>query len=189
MTTIVVTANEILHDTQATVGNVRQLWEDEEKTVVVDGKVFCGAGDFDAVEALPAWLKDGGDPDKAPGGDWAVLVISRERGKVRARFYDDTQKRGSWVPLPTAIGSGSEFVMTVLKYQQMKGMATDVLDAINVACAMDIYSGGTIKRLKIDDLLTPPKARVPRAPRKPKVKVPFDEPIHPNRIPPNAQGQ
>lgn len=165
MTTIVVTATEILHDTQASVGNVRQLWEDEEKAVVIDGKVFCGAGDFDAVEAVPAWLKAGGDPDKAPGGEWEVLVISRVSGKIKARFYDDKQKRGSWVPLPAAIGSGGEFVLTVLKYQQMKGLPQDAYDAVSVACAMDIYSGGTIKRLKLDELLAPPKPKRARSPR------------------------
>lgn len=163
MTTIVVTDKEILHDTQASVGNVRQLWEDEEKAVVVDGKIFCGAGDFDAVEAIPAWLKAGGKVEDAPGGEWEVLVISRDRGKIRARFYDNDSKRGSWTPLPAAIGSGGAFVLTVLKYQQMKGLPQDAFDAVQVACALDIYSGGTIKRLKIDDLLLAPKPK--RAPK------------------------
>ena len=168
MTTIVVTASEILHDTQATIGNVRQLWDDEEKTTVVDGKIYCGAGDFDAVEAIPAWLKAGGKVEDAPGGEWSVIVVSRERnGKIRARFYDETQKRGSWVPLPTAIGSGGDFALTVLKYQQMKGLPQDAYDAVSVACAMDVNSGGIIKRLRIDDLLAPAK---PRAARKPKAE-------------------
>lgn len=165
MTTIVVTATEILHDTQASVGNVRQLWDDEEKAVVIDGKVYCGAGDFSAVEAVPAWLKAGGDPAKAPEGEWEVLVLSRDRGKVRARFYDNDQKLGSWVPLPAVLGSGGSHVLTVLKYQQMKGMPQDAFDAVQVAIAMDIYSGGTIRRLKIDDLLAPKTKRAPRVPK------------------------
>lgn len=151
MTTIAVTATEIAWDSQSTRGNIRGIAA-TEKVFAIAGHIYACCGEADACEVAPYWHADGADPRKLPKGDWGMLVIN----EVGIRFYGRDCPNGYFLAYPQAIGSGNEYALTAMM------LGKTALQAVEVAAAIDIYTGGPFKSMKLKDVFKAHKAEQAR---------------------------
>lgn len=142
MTTIAVTATEIAWDSQATRGNIRTVCPNEKVTVI--GRTIYGpCGEAEACELLPFWHANGCRKKNMPEGDWSMLVVNR----YGVRYYSGDNPHGHFVSAPTAIGSGGEIALTALH------LGSTAIEAVQIAAQLDVFTGGEIKSLSIQDVL------------------------------------
>lgn len=133
MTTIIVTKNKILWDSQMTTGGRPQrLYPSKVQTR--GNTIFACAGDVPACHDAITWWVNGANEKKAPKGDWELLVW--KKGKQPRWYHTNDNLTGFDVHLPYMMGSGSYAAASALK----GGLSPE--KAMKVAYEMDVYSSG-----------------------------------------------
>lgn len=141
MTTIAWDGRTLAADTRNTNGNT--AWCGEKLHRLADGRLFAGCSDAGAVIAAVEWLNDPsqGKPqiDKETG--FCGLLVKRD-GSV---WYVDRYLAPQRVSQPfIAAGSGRDFAMAAMH------LGKSAVDAIEVAAEFDIYTGGPIRFLTLE---------------------------------------
>lgn len=106
-----------------------------------DGRWLAAAGAQDFVYAVIAWLNGGEKPEIKDGDGFIGLIIStNEDGDAVA--HEISQQLRIWPAcLPWAGGSGEAFALTAMK------CGKGAIAAVDIACSMDVYSGGEIQSM------------------------------------------
>ena len=146
MTTIAVdTKGTIAADGLGCNDNIRAT-HSARKIIVEDGAIYALAGTECLMRPLINWVKEGADPDKLPKvGDnaWGLLVITR----TGAAHYHCKCPFPETVDLPWATGSGREIAIGLLRDGKTARRA------VEIACELDVYSGGDIQVIDIAEAL------------------------------------
>jgi ATP-dependent protease HslVU (ClpYQ) peptidase subunit len=106
-----------------------------------NGGYLAAAGAQDLIYSVVAWL-DGAEKPEIKDDDSFIglIVYVDENGVVSADELSGKLRR--WPAcLPWAGGSGEAFALTAMK------CGKDAIQAVEIACQMDIYSGGKINSL------------------------------------------
>ena len=111
-----------------------------------DGAIYALAGTTCLIRVLIAWIKAGADPQKAPkdeGINWGILVIDAEgaRHYSRACPYPEEQE------YPFTTGTGRDIALGALK------AGATPKEAVEIACRVDVHSGGSIQVVNIAEAL------------------------------------
>lgn len=116
-----------------------------------NGRLYAMAGAPQMYERVIDWLEKR-EWDKpaptAPEGTWSALIFSARDGKVVAEFASNE------VPFPlemdrtwAALGSGTQFASAILRD------GGSAHHAVEIACDLDPWSGGTIQVVDIAEAL------------------------------------
>ena len=141
MTTIALDSTHIAWDSQITQGSEKILVP-ADKVWVVGTAVYGFAGDFAMLDEIISWHQRGAKPARAPKeGNWSLLVITSKGVK----FYDDEIKYSTKIVAPFAMGSGAHFARGALMH------GASAFQAVKIACQCDVFSGGEIGVLKLED--------------------------------------
>lgn len=130
-----------------------QLRFKSRKIVETRDGLLGTAGDLKYTEILTDWLKTGGkdwaempsfgdDDDEA---ECEGLALTAEG----ILFYSACVFPVSVEQDYFAIGTGADMVMTVLRYQEIKGLPYDMTEAMEVACDVDLNSGLPIQIVEL----------------------------------------
>ena len=147
MTTIAVDGKLVAAEGRRTAGS-EIVADDVRKIVVKHGRIYVLAGEIAARDAIIEWHDKGADPGKQPGaskdGSWILVVIDRDR--VMRSFHNDLPYPQQ-NPMPQAFGSGASFALGAMR------AGADARRAVEIACGLDVYSGGGIQVVDIDEAL------------------------------------
>ena len=151
MTTIAIDASGhwIAADGQVSCGGaVERL--NEKKLRVEDGKdgptVYVMAGTTCMFDPLVKWHKEGADPAKVPpasDAEWCLITIDRQG----LRTYSHRAPYPERSSYPFTTGTGHEYAMGALK------AGASAQRAVEIACEIDIHSGGEIQVVNIKEAL------------------------------------
>lgn len=147
MTTILFTVDSVAYDSQMTSGHVAGRCG-SEKVQVLKGMLFGVAGDADCGERVPHWFVAGANQKKVPVGEWEMTVVMQTSVGPLIRRVTSEQPSGFFIEFPAAIGSGGNFALAA----HLAG--ADAGQAVVIAAQLDILTGGDIKMIKYDDVLT-----------------------------------
>lgn len=147
MTSIAWDGTTLAADGQVTCGNTI-LGTKTKKIHKLKGKfrgetllAFASSGDAVGSEYIKKWLESGGDVDDWPEGFKISLIVVTDKN-----VYITTDEI-RWLCLSErkveSIGSGQDFVFSALE------LGLDAVAAVKHACKMDIYSSGTITKIKL----------------------------------------
>lgn len=142
MTTIATDGKTIAADGQI-VASGERLFLDAKKIVVKHGRIYALAGVAAMLEPLIEWHNDGADPSCMPSAKdnaWYLLVIDRDRS---VGYYTNECAYPTMMQYPTALGSGERFAMGAM----LAGKSPR--EAVEIACKVDVNSGGTITEIDI----------------------------------------
>jgi hypothetical protein len=152
MTTVAWDGKTLASESRATRGHEIAPWA-EQKLFVREGKVYASAGEGNLTEPLMTWHAAGGDIDKAPKGDpetgWTLLVI----GHDGAYIYTSSSPYPYKITSPYAMGSGKQFALGALH------AGKSAKEAVEIACRLDVWSGGEIQVVDIAEALGRPALR------------------------------
>lgn len=141
MTTIAWDGKHIAWDSRITQGG-EIIDYPAEKVWTLNKKVYCFAGDYGLLDPVIDWHSKGARIKNAPDGNWELLVV----GAKGAHVYSNEVAHKSPVVAPFAMGSGSHFARGAL----MAGATA--YNAVQIACKCDVFSGGEINALKLDEV-------------------------------------
>lgn len=143
MSTIAVTLSEIAADGQATRGNDRSSIA-TRKIIVEKTRIYAAVGNAAILKPLADWYAAGRNPDATPvcdpEDDWTLIVIDRADGMV---IIENSSPYPIPLVPPYAIGSGRDFAMGAML------AGASARQAVEIACARDIYSGGAIQSVDL----------------------------------------
>lgn len=141
MTTIAIDRTHIAWDSQITVGSEKASW-DGDKVWIVGNKVYGFAGDFGMLDEIVKWHQKGARIAHAPKeGNWELLVITTKG----VSLYSNEIKYATKIIAPFAFGSGGPYARGALMH------GATAYEAVKIACQCDVYSGGEIGVLKLED--------------------------------------
>ena len=142
MTTIALDKTHIAWDSQIIVGSEKAAW-DGDKVWLVGSTVYGFAGDFAMLDEIINWHAKGARVDRAPKeGEWDLLVANAKG----IRFYSNEVKYATKIVAPFAFGSGAHFARGAML------AGASAYQAVQIACKCDVFSGGEIGVLKLDDV-------------------------------------
>lgn len=98
------------------------------------------AGEYFAIPQVLAWLQGGDSPPE--GVEWSVLVWD---GKTARTISESTPIPMEWGRGPVSIGSGKEAALAAMR------AGSDAGKAVEVAITMDVYCGGQIRTMQLDE--------------------------------------
>ena len=124
---------------------------DEQKIRVVKGKkgdksIYVLAGTTCMFDALIKWHQDGADAGKLPpaaDARWSLVVIDAKG----PRHYGHLAAYPERITYPYTVGTGYEYAMGALK------AGASAQRAVEIACEIDIHSGGEIQVVNIKEAL------------------------------------
>ena len=140
MTTLACDGHSLAADGQRSAGN-EIIASDTKKIHVESGTIYAFTGEV-APRALIDWIAAGAHADKAPKIDFSALVIDR----TGARRYSNELPYAQEVRFPHADGSGDRWAMGAMK------AGKSPREAVEIACSLDVYSGGTIQVVELDEV-------------------------------------
>ena len=151
MTTIAIDAlGNIAADGRRTAGN-EIIRYDAEKIKVSHGRIYALTGCCSLLDALISWHHAGADASKMPtykgDGGWYLIVFQADG--MYTYSNDVPYSMGDEIKAPMAFGSGQNWAMGAM----LAGKSAK--EAVEIACKVDIYSGGQIKVMNIADTLAP----------------------------------
>jgi len=107
---------------------------------LVDGRLAAMLGRTGAAQRLLAWIEAGQQGDQ-PDGDASVVIIDQDG----ASYYDDgVHERCSAAPFK-AWGTGGCLAIGAM------AAGASAEEAVRIACEWDIYTGGEVITLSLDD--------------------------------------
>jgi ATP-dependent protease HslVU (ClpYQ) peptidase subunit len=121
-----------------------------EKIRVHNGRVYAFAGTPQMYSLVAAWLgeRDWSVPaPTAPEGKWQALIFSAREGKIIAEYAGQEVPYPIEMQEPLALGSGCQFAMAIMT---AGGTARR---AVEIACRLDPWSGGSIQVVNIAEAL------------------------------------
>ena len=104
-----------------------------------DGRILVGAGVFDIGPAIAIWLEGGEKPVLKGESEWYGLIL--ERGKQALTIDDDLRIAPACIPW--AGGSGEQIALAAMT------LGKSPKEAVELACKLDIYTGGKVRTYKI----------------------------------------
>lgn len=150
MTTIATDGQEIAADGLACFGD-EVTFRDRRKLVVQGGYIFAICGVSAMQQPLIDWHLSGAKPDDVPkctdDTGWSLLVWGP--GLDDRVYYASACVYPSRFPKVWAYGSGGDFAMGALK------AGVSAQRAIEIACEMNIHTGGEIQVVNIAAALAP----------------------------------
>lgn len=155
MTTILLTKNLIVWDSQITHGSQPKKAA-QPKVFTVADVIFAGAGDYPASRDASTWWLNGCDPKKAPKGSWEMIVWKKGYKPI---LYDSHNQNytGINVSLPHALGSGGGAAMAALH------AGLDPEAAMEIAYKMDVYSSRPTRKLDVREFFKNAKRSKPKS--------------------------
>jgi ATP-dependent protease HslVU (ClpYQ) peptidase subunit len=138
MTTIAFDGKTLATDSQMTAGNT--AFSSTVKIFKIKGgRYLAFAGRSDMQRELIAWLEGGERPEIGEDVEIDAIVVDAKGNAVQF----GASLRIMPVVVPWAGGSGAAFALTALTLGQ------DAVAAVEVACKLDIYSGGPVQSVRI----------------------------------------
>lgn len=141
MTCIALDRTHIAWDSQITMGDEKVSWAGE-KVWIVDKAIYAFAGDFAYLDPVIEWHRKGARPRLAPEGEWEMLFIT-SRG---ANLFAHDMKYPTAVTAPFAMGTGAAYARGAMLAR------ASAYRAVKIACMCDVYSGGEVGVLKLEDV-------------------------------------
>lgn len=142
MSVIVWDGTTLAADTQCTHQNMKRTMS---KIFRHGDKLVAGVGDVRSVSAVRSWLDAGMDPAKFPvlGDDDSstVWVISKD-GLLQ---FERSPHPLVFADTKLADGSGRDYAMGAM------AMGANAIKAVEVACQFDVYCGGEVEWMRLDD--------------------------------------
>ena len=143
MTTIAVDKHgSIASDGQTTFGPFRSF-SGVRKIMVGKTAVYGCAGDGGMMEALIRWHEAGADPEKAPKGDWIMLVCD---GATVCQVSDSARYLVP-IDLPWGIGNVGEVALGAM----LHGASAE--EAVRLVATRHVHTGGEIQVVDIAEAL------------------------------------
>jgi len=136
MTTIAFDGFTLAADTLITNGDC-VFGELEKIHVLDDGRLFAAAGAMDVVFAVKDWLNGGEKPEIKDNDTFIGIVISAEDNGYVANEIS-AKLRLFPACIPWAGGTGEPYALTAMK------CGKEAREAVEIACKMDIRSGGKV---------------------------------------------
>lgn len=140
MTTIACDGKIMVADGQVTNGSTVSAARFEKLVRCKDGSIVGVAGCAASMSNMVQYLDQ--EVDKLDVHEDCCALLLRPNGKL---FYVDEKGRQFEYPVPAAIGSGADIALGAM----LAGV--DAFDAVVVACERDVFSGGEISMLGLDD--------------------------------------
>jgi len=111
-----------------------------------DGRLFAGSGTADCIEAVRDWLE--GNEKQRPSftkdEDFAILVISKENGKLVCDRYELKCFPMRIEEKFHAVGSGRDYAIAAMDFGK------SAREAVEFASKYDIYTGNGIDVIEFD---------------------------------------
>ena len=150
MTTIAIDAlGNIAADGRATCGNEISR-DDVDKIILTHGRIYALAGAGALTAPLIAWHHAGADPTKLPickDCNWSLIVVD-DNGIYCYNDRVPYAVANAYEP-PVAFGSGQDWALGAM----LAGKSAK--EAVEIACKVDINSGGKVMAVNIADTLAP----------------------------------
>lgn len=152
MTTIAITKDKVVSDSQATIGNIRN--KVPTKVYDLGDIIVAGAGDAGQVQRYVDWLIGGGAGEQIYSDMEEVcceiVIIDRASGQklfVQGRGRDQIPIDDEFI----CLGSGAQLALGCLETQRRmnKKAPLDPVMAVNVARKHDVYTGGKLQVVNI----------------------------------------
>lgn len=154
MTTIAYDGRYVVADGRSTVGNLvtgkkaRKIWViDLTMNGFTEKAIFAGAGSYQSISIVRSHLEREDFlmaevvPELEPNSFSGLVVLQDGRCYVlEDRIVPMEQE------VPTALGSGTDYAMAAMT------MGKSAIEAVKVACELDVYSGGDIMAVDINSL-------------------------------------
>lgn len=154
MTTIAYDGRYVVADGRSTVGNLvtgkkaRKIWViDLTINGLTEKAIFAGAGSYQSINMVRSHLEREDFlmaevvPELEPGSFSGMVVLQDGRCYVlEDRLVPMEQE------YPTALGSGTDYAMAAM------ALGKSAVEAVRVACDLDVYSGGELMVVDIDSL-------------------------------------
>lgn len=154
MTTIAYDGRYVVADGRSTIGNLvtgkkaRKIWVID---LMVNGlqekAIFAGAGSYQSINMVRSHLEREDFlmaevvPELEPGSFSGMVVLQDGRCYIlEDRLVPMEQE------YPAALGSGTDYAMAAM------ALGKTAIEAVKVACDLDVYSGGELMVVDIDSL-------------------------------------
>lgn len=163
MTTVVFGKHAVATDSRRCRGT--EIVDDATRKVCVvdDRYIIALSGTYSYLEPATQWFRCGANPDTAPKATsdtgWFLYVYD---GKKLVRYAWDLPY-GEEMPLPLSFGSGDNYARAAM----MAG--ADERRAVEIACQLDVYSGGPIEVIRYADVFAPAKPDTPAVSPEPSI--------------------
>lgn len=106
---------------------------------IKNGSWFAAAGPVDFVYAVIEWLNGGEKPIKNENENFIGILISTDEDGYAISHEISNQLRMWPACIPWAAGTGESFALTAMR------CGKGAVEAVRIACEMDVYSGGEIQ--------------------------------------------
>lgn len=146
MTTIAACGHWIAADSLLTNNGSREVLN-AQKIRVVNGSIYALVGTTCLFEPLIQWHQAEhvpADVPKATDLDWGLMVITKDSEGL---FYTNRSAYPERYSYPWTKGTGNEYAMGALK------AGASAQRAVEIACEIDIHSGGEIQVVNIAEAL------------------------------------
>lgn len=123
-----------------------RITHNARKIRVDSGAIYALAGTTCLFEPLIKWHKAGADPANVPAGldsEWALLVVTKDGAVLFSRDVPYPEQQY----YPWTQGTGYRYAMGALK------AGASAQRAVEIACEIDIHSGGEIQVVNIAQAL------------------------------------
>lgn len=152
ITTILTDGNQVASDSQSSIGNERCPGECT-KIIVENDILFAFSGTVCMFAPAIKWYKAGRSETDRPkaeaeGNPHTLWVFDPDRG---AQCFNNVHRNPYPEPLdfPAALGSGSKYALGAFH------AGASLEDAVTIAIALDVFSGGEVKVIDIPEKTTP----------------------------------
>lgn len=147
MTTIATDGLSIAADTAMFSGHTKAPWG-VSKIIQEETRVFAFSGSFALLEPMITWYKDGCPKTRIPSSVKASDIDSDNSTLwifEGGQFFEITNKYPHKLKLevPFAMGSGSNYALSLLTW------GATAYEALQVAIALDPWSGGAIQQVTL----------------------------------------
>jgi hypothetical protein len=146
MTTIACDGRTIAADTLGTCGSEKSTTP-RQKIVVDEGHVYGFTGNWAFFAPARKWHAAGADPASVPkgnkDGDWQLLVF----GSDEVVTYSSDVPYPCNYEYPEAFGSGATYALAAMRAR------CSAAEGVRVAIESDVYSGGHVRTLNLNDTL------------------------------------